>query len=67
MLCLQWMCVSSVHTLAPLHMFVSLIDVRCNIGIKKLIGIADYANQATDKSAVVDVFTKLLEEAHTHQ
>ena len=48
-------------------MFVSLIDVRCNIGIKKLIGIADYANQAADKSAVVDVFTKLLEEAHTHQ
>lgn len=55
----------------PLHcssLSLSLcVCARCNIGIKKLIGIADYANQAADKSAVVDVFTKLLEEAHTHQ
>lgn len=48
-------------------MVYACLCVRCNIGIKKLIGIADYAKQAEEKSAVIDVFVTLLEEAHAHQ
>ena len=40
---------------------------RWNFGIKKLISMADYASQAEDKGTVVDVFIKLLEEAHSQQ
>lgn len=43
------------------------LSPKWNFGIKKLISMADYASQAEDKGTVVDVFIKLLEEAHSQQ